>query len=66
MTHPPHDMRAVLDLIDHEIDHAMDQALTDRHNPDPHTRHTTAAYHTGQLIALAKLRDTLTRKDPTT
>lgn len=52
-------------LIDHEIDHIMDQALADRHDQRTANRHTMAAYHTGQLVALAALRAKITGKEPT-
>ncbi|PKU96725.1 hypothetical protein CQR55_1060 [Bifidobacterium pseudolongum subsp. globosum] len=48
------------------IDHIMDQALADRHDQRTGTRHTMAAYHTGQLVALAALRAKITGKEPTT
>lgn len=52
-------------IIDHEIDRIMDQALADRRDQRAATRHTMAAYHTGQLVALAALRAKITGKEPT-
>lgn len=63
MNQPPRTRNADADrigaLIAHEIDHVMDQALADRRTPDPRMRDTLAAFHTGQLMALARIRTLL-------